>query len=119
MVISSYLLPRILGEIGIKDNRTKNLINLALTCWGLVNATALALTVSKFKRRHAYLVGTPTPADSRYVLICADQLCTTSLLLIFTGWTVASARYVQTGSDGAWKAALVYSLLHGKSSSLR
>lgn len=51
-----YLLARILDEIGIHDNRSKNLINLALTCWGLVNATILALTVTKFKRRTMYLV---------------------------------------------------------------
>ncbi|KAJ6587263.1 hexose transporter [Mycena sp. CBHHK59/15] len=49
--LTSYLLARILDEIGVHENRTKNLINLALTCWGFVNATALALTVSKFKRR--------------------------------------------------------------------
>lgn len=34
------------------------------------------------------------------------QTCTISLFLIFTGWTVASAQYVQTGSKPASKAVL-------------
>ncbi|KAJ6575915.1 hexose transporter [Mycena sp. CBHHK59/15] len=92
--LTSYLLARILDEIGVHENRTKNLINLALTCWGFVNATALALTVSKFKRRTMYLC------------------CTISLLLIFTAWTIASARYVITGSKGASKAVLVFIFLY-------
>lgn len=54
--VSRYFLARILDNVGIHDNRTKNLINLANTCWGFVNATALALTVPRFKRRTIYLV---------------------------------------------------------------
>ncbi|KAJ7174872.1 general substrate transporter [Mycena filopes] len=92
--LTSYLLARILEEIGIHDNREKNLINLALTCWGLVNATILALTVTKFRRRTMYLT------------------CTISLFLIFTGWTVASSRYVQTGSKSASKAVLAFIFLY-------
>ncbi|KAF8190944.1 major facilitator superfamily domain-containing protein [Mycena galopus ATCC 62051] len=65
-------------------------INFALTGWRLVNATFLALTVTKFRRRTMYLT------------------CSISLLLIFTGWTVASARYVQTGSKPASKAVLAF-----------
>ncbi|KAF8154347.1 hexose transporter [Mycena galopus ATCC 62051] len=92
--LTSYLLARILDEIGIHDNRDKNLINLALTGWGLVNATFLALTVTKFRRRTMYLT------------------CSISLLLIFTGWTVASARYVQTGSKPASKAVLAFIFIY-------
>lgn len=55
-MVSRYFLARILDNVGIHDNRTKNLINLANTCWGFVNATALALTVPRFKRRTIYLV---------------------------------------------------------------
>ncbi|KAJ7891146.1 hexose transporter [Mycena leptocephala] len=92
--LTSYLLARILDGIGIHDNRSKNLINLALTGWGLVNATILALTVTKFKRRTMYLT------------------CTISLFLIFTGWTVASAQYVQTGSKPASKAVLAFIFIY-------
>ncbi|KAJ7018454.1 hexose transporter [Mycena alexandri] len=92
--LTSYLLARILDEIGIHANRDKNLINLALTAWGLVNATALALTVTKFRRRTMYLT------------------CTFSLFLVFLGWTVASARYVQTGSKPASKAVLAFIFIY-------
>jgi len=55
----SYYLARILDNVGITDNRTKNLINLANTCWGFANATVLALTIPRFKRRNMYLVRNP------------------------------------------------------------
>lgn len=51
-----YFLSKILDNVGVTDNHLKNQINLALTCWGFVNATALALTVPRMKRRTAYLV---------------------------------------------------------------
>ncbi|KAJ7068575.1 hexose transporter [Mycena amicta] len=92
--LTSYLLPRILDQIGIHSNSTKNKINLALTCWGFVNATLLALTVSKFRRRTVYLT------------------CTISLLSVFTAWTISSARYVQTGSPAASKAVLAFIALY-------
>lgn len=56
ITVNRYFLARILDNIGIKDNHTKNLINLANTCWGFLNGTILALTVSRFKRRSAYMV---------------------------------------------------------------
>lgn len=51
-----YFLARILDNVGIHDNHTKNVINLGNTCWGFFNATIFALTVSRFKRRTMYLV---------------------------------------------------------------
>lgn len=54
-----YFLSKILDNVGIHDNRVKSEINLAMTCWGFVNATALALTVPRMKRRTAYLVSLP------------------------------------------------------------
>ncbi|KAJ3512038.1 hypothetical protein NLJ89_g3756 [Agrocybe chaxingu] len=54
--LTSYFLARILENVGVHDNHTKNLINLANTCWGFLNATILALTVSRFKRRTMYLM---------------------------------------------------------------
>ncbi|KAK7028338.1 hexose transporter [Favolaschia claudopus] len=92
--LTSYLLARILDEIGIHDNRDKNLINLARTAWDLVNATTLALVVTKFKRRSAYLT------------------CTISLFLVFLGWTIASARYVQTGSQAASRAVIAFIFIY-------
>ena len=92
--LTSYFLPRILDNAGIHDDRTKNLINLAMTCWGFVTATTLALTVPKFRRRTIYLT------------------CTVSLTLIFTGWTVASAQYAMTGSHAASRAVIAFIFLY-------
>lgn len=93
--------------IGITDNRTKNLINLAQTLWGFVNATVLALTVSRFKRRTVYLVRTRLLGLFVCSLIC-HKACTISLLVVFTGWTIASARYAIDKSEGASRAVIAY-----------
>ncbi|KAF8887256.1 hexose transporter [Gymnopilus junonius] len=90
----SYFLARILDNVGIHSNRTKNLINLANTCWGFLNATVLALYVSRFKRRTVYLT------------------CAISLLVVFTGWTVASARYAIDGSQGASRAVIAFIFIY-------
>ncbi|KAJ3574673.1 hypothetical protein NP233_g1591 [Leucocoprinus birnbaumii] len=90
----SYFLAPILDNVGIHDNRTKNLINLANTCWGFINATAFALTVSRFKRRTMYL------------------LCTCSLLAIFTGWTICSARYALTKNQDSSRAVIAFIFLY-------
>ncbi|KAK0230186.1 general substrate transporter [Armillaria fumosa] len=92
--LTSYYLARILDNVGVTDNRTKNLINLANTCWGFFNGTIFALTVSRFKRRTVYLTGT------------------ISILLIFTGWTVASANYTRTESHGSSVAVIVFIFLY-------
>ncbi|TFK94919.1 hexose transporter [Polyporus arcularius HHB13444] len=92
--LTSYFLARILDNVGIHDDRTKNLINLAMTCWGFVNATTLALTAPRFRRRTMYLT------------------CTISLTLIFTGWTIASAQYSITGSQAASRAVIAFIFLY-------
>jgi len=92
--LTSYFLSPILDNIGIHDNRTKNLINLALTCWGFLNATCLALTMSRFKRRTVYLT------------------CTVCLTLVFTGWTVASALYANTNSQSSSHAVIAFIFLY-------
>ncbi|KAF9234365.1 general substrate transporter [Melanogaster broomeanus] len=84
----SYFLSPILDNIGIHDNRTKNIVNLFNNCWGLVNATFLALTVTRFPRRRMFLA------------------CTISLLIVFTAWTVASEEYERTKSRASSQAVL-------------
>jgi len=54
--LTTYYLSQILSSVGITDNRTKNIINLGLGCWGLVNSTVLAFYATKFPRRRIYLV---------------------------------------------------------------
>ncbi|EKM59909.1 uncharacterized protein PHACADRAFT_250708 [Phanerochaete carnosa HHB-10118-sp] len=92
--LTSYFLAKILTNVGITDTRIQSEINLAMTCWGFVNATALALTVPRMNRRPAYMI------------------CTISLLLIFTGWTVASARYSINGDQAASRAVIAFIFLY-------
>ncbi|KAG6884416.1 hypothetical protein C0992_006354 [Termitomyces sp. T32_za158] len=56
--IHRYFLSKILDNVGVHSNRTKNLINLGITCWALFNATVFAFTSTRFKRRTVYLVRT-------------------------------------------------------------
>ncbi|KAJ6542715.1 hexose transporter [Mycena capillaripes] len=86
-LIASYL-PRILASIGIHDNMTKNRLDLALSCWGLLCATALAVTVPRFKRRTMFLA------------------CTVSIFCVLVGWTVATAEFAKT-QDHAWAVTVL------------
>jgi MFS family permease len=54
----SYYLDTILTQVGFTDPLVKGKLNVGLTCWNFVNATALALVVRKFKRRKMYLACT-------------------------------------------------------------
>ncbi|KAI9574335.1 hypothetical protein HD554DRAFT_2229539 [Boletus coccyginus] len=67
--LTSYFLSPILDNIGIHDDRMKNIINFAKGGWTLVSSIFLALIT-----------------------------CTISLLVVFTAWTVASAEYARTHS---------------------
>ena len=54
----------------------------------------MALAVFRFKRRTMYLA------------------CTICLLCTYTGWTIASAKYAQTGSDSAAIAVIFFIFLY-------
>lgn len=54
--LTSYFLSAILENVGVHDNHEKNLINVAYTCWGFMNASVLAMTMPRLKRRNVYLV---------------------------------------------------------------
>jgi hypothetical protein len=51
-----HFLSPILDSIGIHDNRTKNVINLARFSWSLVNGTFIALIAPRYPRRRIFLV---------------------------------------------------------------
>ena len=72
-----YFLARILDNVGVTDNHTKNLVNLANTLWGFANATLFALTVSKYPRRRMYLVSLyalPPPGPRLTGIVFLDLL---------------------------------------------
>ncbi|KAJ7737912.1 general substrate transporter [Mycena maculata] len=91
-LIGSYL-PRILAGIGIYDNTTKNRINLAVSCWGLLCATTLALLATRFKRRTAFLTSG------------------IALLLVMVGWTVATAEWTELHNRGSAVAVVGFIFL--------
>jgi len=57
--------------VGIKNSMEKQKVNLGYACWSLLTGFAVSLIVTKFRRRSLYM------------------LCTISLLVVYTGWTVA------------------------------
>lgn len=90
----SYFLAPILDNIGVHDNRTKNIINLAKNIWSLANCTFFALTVPRFPRRTVYLT------------------CTITLLIIFIAWTAANAEFTLTHSIISSQIVLVLIFLY-------
>ncbi|KAJ7468644.1 general substrate transporter [Mycena latifolia] len=91
-LIGSYL-PRILDTIGIHSNTTKTRVNLAYSCWVLLCATTLALSMPRFKRRTIFLTSTSLTA------------------LSMVGWTVATAEWTKSQSRISAFAVLVFIFL--------
>jgi hypothetical protein len=52
----SYYSGILFNMMGYTSNYAKTRINLANACWGLMNATVIALIVTRFKRRHMYML---------------------------------------------------------------
>jgi len=52
----SYYSGILFGMMNFTDNYAKTRINLANACWSLLNATIIAMFVTKFKRRHMYML---------------------------------------------------------------
>ncbi|KAL6709038.1 hypothetical protein ACN47E_002165 [Coniothyrium glycines] len=92
-LISQYLVP-ILRKIGIEDAHTQVRYNVGTEAWGFVAALAMASISPRFPRRRMYL------------------LCASSLLLVYSGWTVAQARNRITGSRASGIAVLVFIFLY-------
>jgi len=74
----SYYFFTILGMVGITAPKTQQAINLGKEGWSLVNAFAIASFITRFKRRHMYL------------------LCTSCMLAIYIGWTASMGVYMES-----------------------
>ncbi|KAG4252886.1 hypothetical protein BFJ72_g8551 [Fusarium proliferatum] len=68
----SYYSGVLFGMMGFTDDYTKTRINLAYACWSFLNATIIALIVTRFKRRHMYML-------SATLMLCAFIGMTVSL----------------------------------------
>lgn len=52
----SYYSGVLFQMMGYTTDYAKTRINVANACWGLINATAIAFVVTRFKRRHMYML---------------------------------------------------------------
>lgn len=90
----SYYLNDILDGVGITDDVMKMKINIGNIAWNLVNAAALAIIAMKFPRRRMYLI------------------CTCSLICVYIGWTISSARYAIAGDLAVGKLSIFFIYLY-------
>ncbi|KAF5026016.1 hypothetical protein F66182_1918 [Fusarium sp. NRRL 66182] len=68
----SYYSGVLFQMMGYTSDYAKTRINLANACWSLINATIIALIVTRFKRRHMYML-------SASLMLCAFIAITVSL----------------------------------------
>jgi sugar porter (SP) family MFS transporter len=80
----SYYSNVLFNMMGYTTPYAKSRINVANACWGLINATIIALVVTRFKRRHMYM------------------LSATLMLLVFIAMTV-SLEALQRAEDAGVK----------------
>lgn len=86
----SFYMKKILALVGITDDRTVQKVILSNTCWGLINAVPIALLAPRYPRRRMFLV------------------CTIGTAVVYTVWTVASARSAIEDSAAASIPVLVF-----------
>ncbi|KAL4940863.1 hypothetical protein BDV06DRAFT_13219 [Aspergillus oleicola] len=90
----SYYLSDLLDMVNITDSVTKSEINVGIACWGLVNGTALALTVPRFKRRTMYIT------------------CASCLLCVYIAWTISMERFMTTEVRAAAIMTILFIFLY-------
>ncbi|KAI0850836.1 MFS general substrate transporter [Daldinia vernicosa] len=81
---------KILNLVGITDNRTVQKVILSNTCWGLINAVPVAIVAPLLRRRIGFLI------------------CTIGTAVVYSVWTVASARFAIENTSSAAIAVLVF-----------
>ncbi|KAI0886107.1 MFS general substrate transporter [Annulohypoxylon maeteangense] len=91
-LISFYrcVLSKILNLVGITENRTVQKVILSNTCWGLINAVPIAIIAPRFRRRTMFLT------------------CTVGTAIVYTVWTIASARFALENTTTAAIIVLVF-----------
>lgn len=86
---------------------TKNRLDLAISCWGLLCAVTLALIAPRFKRRTMFLVSIVAVYSWVEILKNAmSQTCTVAILFVLVGWTFATAEFAKT-QHHAWAVTVL------------
>jgi len=88
-------LPKLLDNIGIHDNETKNIVNFVRSFWKVFNGSLFAWIAPRYPRRTMYLA------------------CTISLFIVLSAFTVASADFSLTHRNLSAQVALASLFLHG------
>lgn len=86
----SFYMKKILNLVGITENRTVQKVILSYTCWGLISAVPIAIIVPRYRRRPMFLT------------------CTVGTCVVYTVWTIASARFAIENSARAAIPVLVF-----------
>ncbi|CAI6340973.1 unnamed protein product [Periconia digitata] len=90
----SYYFGDLMTMVGIKEAITKQKLNVGYAAWSLITGLAVSLVVTRFKRRTLYMI------------------CTVSLLLVYTGWTICFQKAIVAedagGHNGAASAASMF-----------
>ncbi|KAK4149013.1 general substrate transporter [Chaetomidium leptoderma] len=90
----SFYTKKILALVNITDDRTVQKIILGSTCWGFITAVPIALIAPRFPRRTMFLT------------------CTIGTAVVYTVWTVASARAAIDNSAQAAIPVLVFMFVY-------
>lgn len=90
----SFYMKKILNLVGITENLTVQKVILSNTCWGLINAVPIAIIAPLFRRRIIFLT------------------CTIGTCVVYSVWTIASARFAIENSTSAAIAVLVFIFLY-------
>ena len=82
-----------MDTVGIKSKDTQALVNGLLTVWNWLVALTTAMFVERLGRRPLF------------------RTSTLGMLVVFSSWTVASARFAETGANAAGIAVMVFVFL--------
>ncbi|KAM0372968.1 hypothetical protein HYE67_006664 [Fusarium culmorum] len=84
----SYYLSRVMDTVGITDKKTQALVNGLINIWNWGLALTSAMFVDRIGRRPLF------------------RISTIGMLLVFTGWTIASARFAEAEAKSAGVAVM-------------
>ncbi|KAH7012459.1 general substrate transporter [Microdochium trichocladiopsis] len=84
----AYYLSRVMGSVGITDKNTQALVNGLINIWSWAIALTSAFFVERLGRRVLF------------------RTSTLWMLVVFTCWTIASARFADTGVSAAGIAVI-------------
>jgi MFS family permease len=88
LTMSSLDLSRVMDTVGITDKKTQALVNGLINIWNWALALTSAFFVDRVGRRPLF------------------RISTIGMLLVFTGWTIASARFAETEAKSAGVAVM-------------